>query len=76
MSAATCRVELCLSVLKESVPLIAGEKQPEGDGWLDLNKTHVGGQLEEMLDDFCNRFRERGLGKGSVSCTMHHGQQL
>lgn len=34
MSAATCRVELCLSELKETVLLIAGKKQPENAaGW-------------------------------------------
>lgn len=44
MSAATCRVELCLSVLKETVPLTVAENQHEAYGWLDLNKTwsHAG----------------------------------
>lgn len=44
MSAATCRVELCLSVLKETVPLTVAENQHEAYGWLDLNKTwsHIG----------------------------------
>lgn len=61
MSAATCRAELCLSVLKETVPLIVGEKQPEGYGWLDFNKTSSHRPVRRnvwFITDFRAGFRE------------------